>query len=78
MEVSDYLLHMLCSWSVQPTETRQSCVYGVCVCVLWKGEWVMTQIIIAPLAICGPIYTGKWEGVRKKRGSVGAEQEAIT
>lgn len=62
-EVSDYLLHVLCSWTVQPTETGQG---SVCV-VKGGGGLVMTQLIIAPLAICGPIYTGKWEGVRKKK-----------
>lgn len=29
--------------------------------------WVMIQLIIAPLAICGLIYTGKWEGVRRRK-----------
>lgn len=31
-----------------------------------KG-WVMIQLIIAPLAICGLVYTGKWEGVRRRK-----------
>lgn len=58
--------HTLCSWAVQSTETGHGSV-----CVLWSGGggWVMTQLIIAPLAICGLIYTGKWEGVRKKKKS---------
>lgn len=66
LEVSHYLLHVLCS------QRRQG---QGCACVLWRGGGgVMTQLIIAPLAVCGPIYTGKWEGVRKKKKKLTARQ----
>lgn len=52
-----------------PRQGRAVCAH---VCRGEGGGSVMTQPIIAPLVICAPLYTGKCEGVRKKRRQCGS------